>query len=146
MSASDLLTSLPTLPTTDARRTAAEQFADSHVKGSVAQTFSKLQIENTITKYAADKKNPNAREAAMLLVTALAESLEEAGEPYTVPMLTIVLETMGDKQENVRNAAQSAANALLSIQSPHAVKILLPVRTIHFHYNPPRKLHNREDY
>jgi hypothetical protein len=128
MSAADLITSLPTLPTSDARRTAAEALADKHVKGKVAEQFKNLQIEQNIAKFAADKKNANAREAAMLLVTALAESLEEAGEPYTVPMLTTVLETLGDKQENVRNAAQGAANALLSIQSPHAVKLLLPVK------------------
>ena len=51
---------------------------------------------------------------------------------YLVPLLPLVLDGYGDKQESVRHAAEVAGQALMAIPTPHAVKVLLPVRDFFF--------------
>lgn len=114
--------------TTEERRTTAEELADKYVKSmGAAKAFRELKLAEKINAFSTDKKNPGAREGALLLIAALAESLEEAGEPYLVPLLPLVLDGYGDKQDTVRHAAEVAGQALMSIPTPHAVKVLLPV-------------------
>lgn len=114
--------------TTEERRTAAEELADKYVKSmGASKAFREMKLADKIKTYANDKKNAGAREGALLMIAALAESLEEAGEPYLVPLLPLVLDGYGDKQDQVKHAAEVAGQALMSIPTPHAVKVLLPV-------------------
>jgi len=72
-----------------------------------------------------DKKVNNAREGAMMCITALAEKKSRSAEPFLMPLLPIAIEKAADAKE-VAAAAATAAAALVANANPTGVKNLLP--------------------
>jgi len=67
-----------------------------------------------------------AREGALRAVAGLA-GVGKAAEPYTVPLLPLLLERMGDKVAGVRDAACAAAGALVGSLTRLAVPVVMPM-------------------
>jgi hypothetical protein len=68
----------------------------------------------------------DAREAALLAVKQLCQSVGREAEPYVVPLLPLLLERMADKAQPVREAAHAAAEAVAAVLCPRAVELVLP--------------------
>jgi elongation factor 3 len=74
-----------------------------------------------------EKKNDEARQGAMFAYEQFAIQLGHTAEPYLVPELTNILAGYGDKQVDVRHAAQAAGDALFALPGRFSVKLLIPV-------------------
>ena len=68
----------------------------------------------------------DAREAALLAVKQLCQSVGREAEPYVVPLMPLLLERMADKAQGVREAAHAAAEAVAAVLCPRAVELVLP--------------------
>ena len=67
----------------------------------------------------------NAREGALLFLRALCELGMKSMEPYVVPMLAAALDECGSSSSSVREAAEDAAAAIISLANPLAVPMLI---------------------
>lgn len=79
-------------------------------------------------KQLANKKDGTVREKAVKAIQAIAQHSEvsPAIEPYLIVLLPLVLAAVGDKLVPVKNAAQSAALAIVKALNANAVKAALP--------------------
>ncbi|KAJ3103734.1 translational elongation factor EF-1 alpha [Phlyctochytrium planicorne] len=123
----ELLTTLTTAKSVDERKTAATELAGIVKAAGVFKGLKTYGITDKLKKAAEDKKNPVAREAAMVTYGAIAEALGRSGEPYMLQALPVVLNALGDKVVPVRAAADVAAKALLSHAAPYCLKNFVPV-------------------
>ncbi|KAL7534251.1 hypothetical protein ACHAWF_004766 [Thalassiosira exigua] len=70
----------------------------------------------------------NAREGALLFLRALCELGSKNVEPYVVPFLAAALDECGSSSSSVREAAQDASEAIVSITNKLAVpRLVIPV-------------------
>ena len=70
----------------------------------------------------------NAREGALLLLRALCELGMKSVEPYVVPMLAAALDECGSSSSSVREAAEDASVAIVSLANPLAAsRLIVPV-------------------
>lgn len=67
----------------------------------------------------------NAREGALLFLRALCELGLKSIEPFVVPMLAAALDECGSSSSSVREAAEDAARAIVTIANPLAVPMLI---------------------
>lgn len=67
----------------------------------------------------------NAREGALLFLRALCELGLKSIEPYVVPMLAAALDECGSSVSSLREAAEEASEAIVSIANPLAVPLLI---------------------
>lgn len=56
----------------------------------------------------------------------MVESVGVLAEPFLLPLLSIVLERLADKQAPVREAATAAVNAFFAKLCPYSVEVALP--------------------
>lgn len=111
-----------------ADKTAVQELVNM-VKIEGADALFNLGIEDVISKGLADKKNASAREGACALISSLCEQgVGHELEPFVIEkVLTAVVETMGDKEKAVRQAAQDALRNFVQIMSNWAVPQVLNV-------------------
>ncbi|PWN91940.1 hypothetical protein FA10DRAFT_265757 [Acaromyces ingoldii] len=101
------------------------------VKIEGTQSLFDLGIEDIISKGLGDKKNAAAREGACALISSLCEQgVGHEVEPFIFEtVLNALVETMGDKEKNVRQAAQDALRNFVQVMSnwavPQVLKVLL---------------------
>lgn len=67
----------------------------------------------------------NAREGALLFLRALCELGLKSIEPYVVPMLAAALDECGSSVSSLREAAEEASEAIVSVANPLAVPLLI---------------------
>jgi len=67
----------------------------------------------------------NAREGALLFLRALCELGLKSIEPYVVPLLAAALDECGSSVSSLREAAEEASEAIVSIANPLAVPLLI---------------------
>lgn len=71
---------------------------------------------------------PNAREGALLFLRALCELGSRAVEPFVVPLLAAALDECGSSSSSIREAAEDASVAIVSLVHPLAVsRLIVPV-------------------
>ncbi|CAH8563787.1 unnamed protein product [Schistosoma rodhaini] len=73
-----------------------------------------------------DTKVAKRREGALMAVERLSLGMGRLFEPYVVRLITPLLNTFGDTNPGVREAASNAARAVMSKLSAHGVKLILP--------------------
>lgn len=96
------------------------------VKGLGISALKAHDIMATLQSAAADKKDPRKREGALFGFEALSEKLGRLFEPYVIHILPILLNSCGDPDQNVREAAELAAKAVMSQLSGQGVKLVMP--------------------
>ncbi len=111
----------------------AVSLASMESAGAYTDDFpSNMSIGGTST-IATDSKRgkttpSNAREGALLLLRALCELGLKSVEPYVVPMLAAALDECGSSSSSVREAAEDASVAIVSLVNPLAVtRLIVPV-------------------
>lgn len=67
----------------------------------------------------------NAREGALLLIRALCELGMKSIEPFVVPLVAAAMEECGSSSSALREAAEDAAVAIISVTNPLAVSFLV---------------------
>ena len=67
----------------------------------------------------------NAREGALLLMRALSELGLKSVEPFVVPMLAAALDECGSSSSSLREAANDASMAIISLANPLAMPMLI---------------------
>jgi hypothetical protein len=89
------------------RAAVAAELATAAKAGSIAELVS-AGVFTSISASLDDAKNQNAREGALLAISALAGSVGRPAEPYLMPLLGQVLTLLADKTAPVRTAAAAA--------------------------------------
>ncbi|TPX71914.1 hypothetical protein SpCBS45565_g00827 [Spizellomyces sp. 'palustris'] len=97
------------------------------IKSIGLHTLQTCGVLENLTQQAQNKKSGLAREGALLGLHGLARVLGRAGEPYLLPLLSIILDCYADKGQPVREAGEMAVGTLMSLPSPYATRIVLPM-------------------
>ncbi|EHL03268.1 putative Elongation factor 3 [Glarea lozoyensis 74030] len=98
------------------------------INGSIEEKDAPTKTVEVLKKQLASKKDAAARERALNAIQAIAEHQDTSAhvEPYLVVLLPAVLAAVGDKMVPVKNAANSAALAIVKATNANAVKAVLP--------------------
>lgn len=96
------------------------------VKGLGISALKAYEVMTTLQAAAADKKNETRRQGALFGFEALSEKLGRLFEPYVIHILPILLNSCGDNDVGVREAADAAAKAVMSQLSGQGVKLVMP--------------------
>ncbi|PQE22432.1 elongation factor 3 protein [Rutstroemia sp. NJR-2017a BVV2] len=98
------------------------------INGPIEENDAPTKTVEALKKQLGNKKDANVRERALNAIQAIAEHSETSAsvEPYLVTLLPFVLAAVGDKMVPVKNAAQSAALAIVKAVNANAVKAVLP--------------------
>jgi alkylhydroperoxidase/carboxymuconolactone decarboxylase family protein YurZ len=107
------------------RRGAAIGLAGA-VKGMGIGSLKGFGVMDAIKAAVEDKKNPDAREGAVMAFEQLCLRLGRLFEPYVIHVLPMLLVCFGDQSVNVREATISAARAVMGQLSAQGVKLVLP--------------------
>ena len=107
------------------RRGAAFGLAGA-VKGVGISSLKSMGVMDAIKAAVEDKKNPDAREGALMAFELLNVRLGRLFEPYVIHVLPMLLVCFGDQSANVREATISAARAVMGQLSAQGVKLVLP--------------------
>lgn len=96
------------------------------VKGAhIRALFANDVMKNLLT--AADDKKVEAREGVAFLVDCLSQSLGSAFEPYVIELLPVILKSLGDPSNSVREATDLAARQIMKCTTSYGVKQLIPL-------------------
>ena len=107
------------------RRGAAHGLAGI-VKGCGLLAVKHRGILDSIQEALQDKKVNKKREGALFGLSALSNTLGRLFEPYVIKVLPLLLESIGDGNFGVRDAAEEASQCIMSNLSAHGVKLVLP--------------------
>ncbi|KAI9805079.1 MAG: translational elongation factor EF-1 alpha [Sarcosagium campestre] len=123
----ELLSKLSVSSTADETNAAAGNIA-SFINGPIEEHDAPTKAVDILKKQLANKKDASVRERALHAIQAIAQhsSISPAVEPYLVVLLGPTLAAVGDKMTPVKNAAQSAALAIVKAVNANAVKAVLP--------------------
>ncbi|KAF9379023.1 translational elongation factor EF-1 alpha [Podila verticillata] len=123
----DLIKATQEQATSEERKAHAAKVGEHVKKLGVIKAFHGGQLIKTITTLLENKKQPNLREAAYFILAQVSKAVGQAGEPYLIPLVPKVLDGYADKVTSVRDAADEASTAIMTLPSRYAVKLLLPV-------------------
>ena len=112
---------------TTERKTAAGQLAEEIKKAGISFGLVDCGVLPALKEAVQNKKADTAREGAMFAYQEFCQHLGHPAEPYLVPELHSILAGYGDKQVDVRHAAQAAGEALFSLPGRFSVKLLVPI-------------------
>ncbi|KAI9681602.1 MAG: translational elongation factor EF-1 alpha [Trizodia sp. TS-e1964] len=123
----ELLSKLNLSKTPSDTNAAASNLA-SFINGPIEEHDAPIKTIEALKKQLANKKDGAVRERALNAIQAIAEhsDVSPAVEPYLVVLLGPTLSAVGDKMTSVKNAAQTAAIAIVKAVNANAVKALLP--------------------
>ena len=107
------------------RRGAAFGLAGA-VKGCGISSLKAYGVMDAVKAAVEDKKNPDAREGALMAFELLNLRLGRLFEPYVIHVLPMLLVCFGDQSDHVREATISAARAVMGQLSAQGVKLVLP--------------------
>ncbi|TPX61904.1 hypothetical protein PhCBS80983_g00784 [Powellomyces hirtus] len=123
----ELITKLTSAPSTEERKAAAKELA-AVVKAAGAHVgLTQYGIIDALATASVHKKSTAQREGSMLAFSALVEALGHSAEPYLIPSLPVIIELFGDKDKDVRTAAEAAADALFALPGRFSVRTLVPL-------------------
>lgn len=90
-----------------------EQF---HEHGDSAKNIEEWKLAETITKFMKPKNSNLVRESGMLLISSLAQhfSGKTPQEIFFLPLLTVALDSLFDKESTVKRAAQRAVDSIFT--------------------------------
>lgn len=122
-----LLQTLSISKTQDEANAAANNIA-TLLNGPIEEQAVPQKALETFKKQLNNKKDALVRERAVDGIRAIAQhsAVSPAVEPYLVEMLPLVLAAVGDKMVSVKNAAQTAAVAIVNAINVNAVKSVIP--------------------
>lgn len=96
------------------------------VKGAhIKALFANDVMKNLIT--ASDDKKVEAREGVAFLVDCLSQALGSQFEPYVIELLPVILKSLGDPSNSVREATDLAARQIMKCTTSYGVKQLIPL-------------------
>ncbi|PLB42696.1 putative translation elongation factor eEF-3 [Aspergillus candidus] len=123
----DLLKNLSVSTTQDQVNEASNNLA-TLLSGPIPEQTLPLKAVESLQKSLGNKKDANARERALDAIRAIAShsTIDPAVEPHLVTLLPSVLAAAGDKVPAVKDAAISAASAIVKGINGNAVKAVLP--------------------
>jgi len=125
--ANELKTKLFAATSDDERSSAAEELA-RYVDRHGVLSLQEFGVLDAISTELNNKKNANARQAAVALIAALTNhACERQAEPYLIRYLSDLLELQADKQPAVKNVAATTAKLLIHNMAPNAVDHITPV-------------------
>ncbi|KAF2639698.1 ARM repeat-containing protein [Massarina eburnea CBS 473.64] len=98
------------------------------INGDIEEGDAPTAAVSLLRKQLSNKKDATARERALDAIRAIAQhsTISPAVEPYLVELLPNTLNAVSDKMVPVKNAAQSASEAIVSAANPNAVKAIIP--------------------
>lgn len=123
----ELLKTLSIAKTQDEANAAGGNIA-TLLNGPIEEQAVPLKAVEVLKKQLANKKDAQIRERAIDGIRSIAQhsTLSPAVEPHLISLLPLALTAVGDKMNNVKNAAQTAALAIVRAINPNAVKAALP--------------------
>ncbi|KAL2014504.1 hypothetical protein VTN00DRAFT_2029 [Thermoascus crustaceus] len=123
----DLIKNLNISKTQDEVNAATGNIA-SLLNGPTEEKVLPAKAVESFKKQLGNKKDATARERALDAIRAVAQhsTVAPGVEPHLVELIGPVLAAVGDKMVPVKNAAQTAAIALVKGINPNAVKAVLP--------------------
>ncbi|KAF5835979.1 armadillo-type protein [Dunaliella salina] len=120
-----LLTTLTKGKTFGERRGAAFGLAGV-VKGLGLMAMKNCGIMDNLKAAVEDKKDPAAREGALMAFECLSQKLGKLFEPYIIYILPLLLNCFGDTVPSVRAATEDAAHMIMGQLTASGVKLVLP--------------------
>ncbi|KAK7518041.1 armadillo-type protein [Phyllosticta citriasiana] len=98
------------------------------INGDIEEGDAPTQAVALLKKQLGNKKDALARERALDAIRAIAShsSVSPAVEPYLVALLPATLAAVGDKMTPVKNAAQTAVEAIVGAVAANSLKVVLP--------------------
>ncbi|KAF9436851.1 hypothetical protein BGZ76_002774 [Entomortierella beljakovae] len=122
----EMLSQLYTAPTSEecdviARNMAAKVNQEGLISLKSSNILGNLEAE------AKNKKSGLAREGALIGICALADVLGRPSEPFLFPLLPLILDLYADKGPVVQDAANRAAQAIMTNMPSQSAAIVLPI-------------------
>jgi hypothetical protein len=121
--AGELLQNIHSAERKDAARHVAQHIS-AHGLASLEEFAVVSSLQDAMNKQG--KTGGDSREGACLTVTALINELGAPIIPYMLPLLSTIIELMGDKVRPVQIAAQEAGDAFIATLPPNAVRSAMP--------------------
>ncbi|KAG0238098.1 translational activator of GCN4 [Actinomortierella wolfii] len=96
------------------------------IKGRGISSLKEFSVMAALKAAVDDKKDPHAREGAMLAFETLSLTLGRLFEPYVIQILPLLLVCFGDPVADVRHATADTSRAIMGKLSGHCVKLIMP--------------------
>ncbi|KAI8599877.1 armadillo-type protein, partial [Dissophora ornata] len=96
------------------------------IKGRGISALKEFSVMASLKAAVDDKKDPHAREGAMIAFETLSQTLGRLFEPYVIQILPLLLVCFGDSVMDVRQATSDTARAIMGKLSGHCVKLIMP--------------------
>jgi len=96
------------------------------IKGRGISALKEFSVIASLKAAVEDKKDPHAREGAMLAFETLSQTLGRLFEPYVIQILPLLLVCFGDPVADVRQATSDTSRAIMGNLSGHCVKLIMP--------------------
>lgn len=97
------------------------------VKGAGIKSLFANDVMRNIETAADDKKNERMREGVSYVLDCLSQSLGAMFEPYVIETLPIILRSLGDQSQAVREATDTAAKQIMKATTSYGVKKMIPL-------------------
>ncbi|KAG0338181.1 translational activator of GCN4 [Podila horticola] len=96
------------------------------IKGRGISALKEFSVMASLKAAVDDKKDPHAREGAMIAFETLSQTLGRLFEPYVIQILPLLLVCFGDAVMDVRHATADTSRAIMGKLSGHCVKLIMP--------------------
>lgn len=110
--------------TTEQRQLAADALAGFAKSEGLVKS---VAIIESLSPLLENKKSVPHREGGLLALASLANTFGQSAEPFLIPQMPKVFELYSDKMVPVRQAAEVASKAIMTLPTRYAVRLLLPV-------------------